>query len=115
MEPILRQITVQWIITDDDSSKELESREPTVEDMRDLCRELNLRGAKYVVVGGFAIRAANYIRQTMAVDLPWRRTLKTRSSFFLRMKAVTHREKDSRDLYFLRHGFAERGEEPPKV
>jgi hypothetical protein len=47
----------------------LESREPTVEDLRNLCRELNQRGAKYVVVGGFAMRAANYIRLTMDVDL----------------------------------------------
>ena len=37
--------------------------------MRDLCRELNLRGARYVVIGGFAIRAASYIRSTMDVDL----------------------------------------------
>ncbi len=28
---------------------ELEPREPTVEDLRDLCRELNQRGAEYVV------------------------------------------------------------------
>jgi hypothetical protein len=48
---------------------ELESREPTVEDLRNLCRELNRRGAKYVVVGGFALRAANYNRRTMDVDL----------------------------------------------
>ncbi len=32
-----------------------------------------------------------------------------------RMKAVTHREKDAGDLFFLRQWFAERGEEPPKV
>ena len=57
------------VMADDRPSKDLESREPTVEDLRDLCRELNRRGAKYVVVGGFAIRAANYIRQTMEVDL----------------------------------------------
>ncbi len=56
-------------MADDRPSKELESREPTVEDLRNLCRELNQRGAKYVVVGGFAIRAANYIRRTMDVDL----------------------------------------------
>jgi len=55
-------------MADDRSSDELESREPTVEDLRDLCRELNQRGAKYVVVGGFAIRAAGYIRSTMDVD-----------------------------------------------
>ena len=56
-------------MADDRPSDELASREPTVEDLRDLCRELNQRGAKYVVVGGFAIRAASYIRSTMDVDL----------------------------------------------
>jgi hypothetical protein len=56
-------------MADDLPANELTSREPTVEDLRDLCRELNQRGAKYVVVGGFAIRAANYNRRTMDVDL----------------------------------------------
>jgi hypothetical protein len=51
------------------STSELEPREPTVEDLRDLCRELNQRGARYVVIGGFAIRAAGYNRRTMDVDL----------------------------------------------
>jgi predicted nucleic acid-binding protein len=37
--------------------------------LRNLCRELNRRGAKYVVVGGFALLAANYNRRTMDVDL----------------------------------------------
>jgi len=32
-----------------------------------------------------------------------------------RMKVVTHREKDARDLVFLRHWFAERGEELPRA
>ena len=48
---------------------ELEPREPTVEDLRDLCRELNKREALYVVVGGWAMRAAGYSRLTMDVDL----------------------------------------------
>jgi hypothetical protein len=48
---------------------ELEPRQPTLEDLRDLCRELNVRGARYIVVGGFAIRAAGYIRETMDIDL----------------------------------------------
>jgi Nucleotidyl transferase of unknown function (DUF2204) len=56
-------------MADDGPTNELESREPTVQDLRDLCRELNQRGAKYVVIGGFALRAANYNRQTMDVDL----------------------------------------------
>ena len=56
-------------MADDRPSNELEAREPTVEDLRNLCRELNRCRAKYVVVGGFAIRAANYNRRTMDVDL----------------------------------------------
>ena len=51
------------------SQEELEPREPTLEDLRDLCRELNSRGAQYVVIGGFAIRAAGYNRRTMDIDL----------------------------------------------
>ena len=58
------------VMADDRPPKgELACREPTVEDLRDLCRELNQRGAKYVVIGGFAIRAANYNRATMDIDL----------------------------------------------
>lgn len=53
----------------DDTSAELESREPTLEDLRSLCRELNTRGARYVVVGGFAMRAAGYVRRTVDIDL----------------------------------------------
>ena len=56
-------------MADDYPSNELASREPTVEDLRDLCRELNQRGAKYIVVGDFAMRAAEYNRTTMDVDL----------------------------------------------
>jgi hypothetical protein len=47
-------------MADDRPSKGLKPCEPTVEDLRDLCRELNQRGAQYVVVGGFALRAADY-------------------------------------------------------
>jgi hypothetical protein len=57
------------VADDGPSNPELESREPTLEDLRDLCRELNQRGARYVVIGGFAIRAAGYNRRTMDVDL----------------------------------------------
>ncbi len=48
---------------------ELTSREPAVEDLVDLCRELNTLGARYVIVGGFAIRGAGYVRNTMDVAL----------------------------------------------
>ena len=46
-----------------------ECREPTLEDLVKLCRALNAAGAKYVVVGGFAIRAAGFTRNTMDIDL----------------------------------------------
>jgi hypothetical protein len=57
------------VADDGPSDSDLESREPTLEDLRDLCRALNDRGARYVVVGGFALRAAGYNRRTMDIDL----------------------------------------------
>jgi hypothetical protein len=49
--------------------EDLISRPPTEADLVGLCRELNQRGAKYVVVGGFAIIAAGLPRMTVDVDL----------------------------------------------
>ena len=169
---------------DHPSNPDTESREPTLEDLRDLCRELNQRSARYVVIGGFAIRAAGYVRSTMDVDLLVAADHDNEARVFSalatlpdnavrelqpgelgqyavirvadeilvdlmraaggieydeaakdvsvrdvdgvpipfasprllwRMKMVTHREKDSGDLVFLRHWFAQRGEEPPPV
>jgi hypothetical protein len=51
---------------DNAPTAELEPREPTVEDLRDLCRALNDCGALYIVVGGFAIRAAGFILKLVA-------------------------------------------------
>jgi hypothetical protein len=48
---------------------ELESREPSVEDLIELCRALNAPGSRYVVVGGFAIRAHGCMRRTGDIDL----------------------------------------------
>lgn len=53
----------------DPETGELIPREPSLEDLVALCRELNVRGASYLVVGGFAIRAAGYPRTTHDVDL----------------------------------------------
>lgn len=47
----------------------LTSRPPVEADLVGLCRELNERGAKYVVIGGFAIIAAGYPRFTADLDL----------------------------------------------
>jgi hypothetical protein len=46
-----------------------ECRAPTLEDLVELGRALNEAGARYVVIGGFAIRAAGFTRNTMDVDL----------------------------------------------
>lgn len=54
---------------EEDEEGGLTSREPSVEDLTELCRELNAQGARYLVVGGFAIRGAGYLRNTMDLDL----------------------------------------------
>ena len=48
---------------------ELAPREPSVEDLIHLCRELNASGCRYLVVGGFAMIGAGYSRRTMDIDL----------------------------------------------
>lgn len=47
----------------------LEPREPTVEDLTNICREFNRLGVRYLVVGGFAMRVAGFARQTMDLDI----------------------------------------------
>jgi hypothetical protein len=49
--------------------KELEPRPPLEADLAALCRELNERGARYVVIGGFAVIAAGLPRVTGDIDL----------------------------------------------
>ena len=45
-------------------AENLECRPPIEADLVGLCRELNQRGAKYIVVGGFAVIAAGFPRFT---------------------------------------------------
>ncbi len=54
---------------EDDHQSMMPPRGATLEDLVELCRELNAQEAKYVVVGGFAIRAAGFLRETTDVDL----------------------------------------------
>lgn len=54
---------------DSGAPEELTPREPSVEDVVNICRELNARGAHYMVVGGFAVRQAGYSRTTSDIDL----------------------------------------------
>ena len=46
-----------------------ESRPPTVRDLVVVCRSLNERGARYLVVGGFAVNQHGFSRATMDIDL----------------------------------------------
>lgn len=48
--------------------EELTSRAPTREDFVKLCARLNELGARYIVIGGFAIITAGYPRSTMDID-----------------------------------------------
>ncbi len=52
-----------------DSGSELEPRVPVEADLVLICRRLNELGAKYVVVGGFAIIYGGYPRSTTDIDL----------------------------------------------
>ena len=45
------------------------TRTPTLADLVALCRELNAQGARYLVVGGFAIIQHGYFRTTGDIDL----------------------------------------------
>lgn len=49
--------------------KSLEPRPPLEKDLVQLCRELNERGARYLVIGGFAIITAGLPRVTGDIDL----------------------------------------------
>lgn len=53
---------------EDAQEGELTPRMPSLEDVLELCRELNRQGAKYIIIGGFAIRAAGYVRETTDID-----------------------------------------------
>ncbi len=54
---------------DDSDPTGLEPREPSTEDLVELCKELNSKGVAYMIVGGFAINNAGYARRTGDVDL----------------------------------------------
>jgi hypothetical protein len=49
--------------------EELTTRVPEERDLVGLCRTLNELGAKYVVIGGFAVILAGFARATLDVDL----------------------------------------------
>ncbi len=54
---------------DDQDARQQYSREPTLDDLQQLCRHLNEAGVRYVIIGGFAIILNGFIRTTGDVDL----------------------------------------------
>lgn len=46
-----------------------ESRPPTLADLLLICRSLNEQGARYLVVGGFAVNQHGFPRATVDIDL----------------------------------------------
>lgn len=53
----------------DDNAHPLESRTPLVSDLVIVCRSLNEQGAKYLVVGGFAVIQHGFFRTTGDIDI----------------------------------------------
>ena len=45
------------------------AREPQIEDLARICRALNETGARYVLIGGFAVIAHGGVRTTKDIDL----------------------------------------------
>ncbi len=70
---------------------DLVSRDPTLSDLVALCRELNARGVRYVVCGGFAIRAAGYGRHTSDIDLLVDSSLENEAKVFIALEILPDR------------------------
>ncbi len=56
-------------MVDPDDVTGKESRPPTIDDLLHLCHELNVRQAKYIVIGGMAMIQAGFVRATEDIDL----------------------------------------------
>ena len=55
-------------MADPNDGEELVSRVPTLDDLLFLCRKLNEAGAKYIVIGGWAVIQHGYGRTTEDID-----------------------------------------------
>jgi hypothetical protein len=54
---------------DSENANPLESRTPTPRDLVHICRSLNSHGARYVIVGGFAVLQQGFSRTTEDIDV----------------------------------------------
>lgn len=53
----------------DDATDRGQSRAPELEDLVSLCRALNAEGARYILIGGFAVLLHGLVRTTKDIDL----------------------------------------------
>ena len=58
---------------------------------------LNSRGARYLVVGGFAIRGAGYLRSTMDIDLLIDASMENEAKVYEAMRSLPDRAVDQLD------------------
>jgi predicted nucleotidyltransferase len=75
----------------DPETGELIPRPPTKEDIIALCRELQSRGCRYVIVGGFAIIQAGLARTTGDVDLLIDTSLENEAKVFAALATLPDR------------------------
>ena len=66
-------------------------RIPTTSDLVVLCRALNEAGARYLVIGGFAINYHGYIRATEDIDIWSRPTLRIKGELNRRWRSCQTR------------------------
>ena len=52
-----------------ENASTLESRPPTIDDLLNVCRQLNEHGVNYIVIGGMAIIHHGFVRATEDIDL----------------------------------------------
>jgi len=67
------------------------TRQITAEDLVSICRSLNEQGARYVVIGGMAIRAAGYLRETFDLDLMIATDLENEARVFRALECLPDR------------------------
>ena len=72
----------------DGEEDELTSRTPEQADLVELCRQLNSRGARYLVCGGFAIIQAGYPRLTGDIDLLVDASLENEAKVFAALETL---------------------------
>ena len=76
---------------------EKEPRAPRLNDLSRLCLELNRSGAKYLVVGGFAIIQAGYPRFTGDIDLLIDPSLENEAKVFQALRMLPDKAVDQLD------------------